>query len=159
MTALRRVVPVAKTFLVALFAVLVLLQWFSLPGQFAHMAQESPAQAHLRWPLTAVAALLVLCVQIVVVCTWRLLTLAREDRIFAVASLVWVDVIAAAMLAGWSVFLGLFVYVGVQATDPGLPLLMFLLLVSGAVLSLLIVVLRELLRQAVTLRSEMDAVI
>lgn len=159
MTALRRVVPVAKAFLVALFAVLLLLQCFSLPGQFAHMAQESPEQAHLRWPLTAVAAFLVLCVQIVVVCTWRLLTLAREDRIFAVGSLVWVDVIAGAMLAGWSVFVGLFVYVGAQATDPGLPLLMFLLVVSGAVLGLLIVVLRELLRQAVTLRSEMDAVI
>ncbi|KRE26911.1 hypothetical protein ASG82_10400 [Mycobacterium sp. Soil538] len=152
-------VPVAKAFLAALLAVLLLFQTFSLPGQFAHMAQEDPDQAYLRWPMTAISVFLVLCVQIVVVATWRLLTLVRDDRIFTARSLVWVDAIIGAVVAGWSVFFGLFLYVGVQATDPGLPLLMFLLLVGGAVLGLLIVVMRELLRQATTLRDDMDAVI
>ena len=56
-------------------------------------------------------------------------------------------------------FVVLFGYVGLHATDPGLPLLMSVILVSGAVLGLLILVLRELLRQATRLRSEMDTVI
>ena len=131
----------------------------SLPGQFAHMASESPDQAYLRWPLTAVSVFLVLCVQVVVVCTWKLLTLVSRDRIFTAASMVWVDAIVWAVAAGWSVFLALFLYVGLHATDPGLPLLMFLLLVAGAVLGLLLVVLRALLQHATSLRTDMDAVI
>lgn len=159
MSVVSRVVPVLKVFLVALFAVLILLQTFSLPGQFAYMAQEDPTRAYLRWPLTLVSAMLLLCVQVVVVCTWRLLTLVRNDQIFTARSLVWVDAIAVAVFAGWSIFVALFGYVGLHATDPGLPLLMFVLLVSGAVLGLLVLVLRDLLRQATTLRSEMDGVI
>jgi hypothetical protein len=38
-------------------------------------------------------------------------------------------------------------------------MLMFLMLVGGAVLGLLLVVMRALLRQATTLRTDMDAVI
>ncbi|KWX69002.1 DUF2975 domain-containing protein [Mycobacterium sp. NAZ190054] len=159
MTVVRRVVPVLKLFLIALFGVLLLLQTMSLPGQFAHMAAESPDKAYLRWPLTAVSVFLVLCVQAVLVCTWKLLTLVSRDRIFRPASLVWVDVIIGAIAVGWSVFLGLFLYVGFHATDPGLPLLMFVLLTGGAVLGLLMVVMRALLQQATTLRTDMDAVI
>ncbi|HEY9263282.1 MAG TPA: DUF2975 domain-containing protein [Mycobacterium sp.] len=159
MTAVRRVVPVLRLFLVTLFAILVVLQTMSLPGQFAHMAAESPESAYLRWPLTAVSVFLLLCVQVVIVCTWKLLTLVSSDRIFSSASLVWVDAIIWAIAAGWSMFLGLFLYVGFHARDPGLPLLMFLMLTGGAVLGLLIVVMRALLRQATTLRIDMDAVI
>lgn len=159
MAAVHRVVPVLRLFLVALFAILVVLQTMSLPGQFAHMASESPESAYLRWPLTAVSVFLLLCVQAVIVCTWKLLTLVSSDRIFSAASLVWVDAIIWAIAAGWSIFLGLFLYVGFHARDPGLPLLMFLMLTGGAVLGLLIVVMRALLRQATTLRIDMDAVI
>jgi len=52
-----------------------------------------------------------------------------------------------------------FLYVGFRATDPGLPLLLFLLSVGVAVLGLLMVVMRALLRQATTLRTDMEAVI
>ncbi|BBX19795.1 hypothetical protein CRI77_06405 [Mycolicibacterium duvalii] len=159
MIAVRRVLPLLKLTLVALFGVLVLLQTMSLPGQFAHMAAESPEQAHLRWPLTAVSVFLVLCVEVVVVCTWKLLTLVRSDRIFRPVSLVWVDVIIGAIATGWTVFLALFLYVGFRATDPGLPLLMFLALTGGAVLGLVMVVMRALLQQATALRTDLDAVI
>ena len=92
MTERLAVVPL-RIFLVVLFGVLVMLQTFSLPGQFAYMARESPDLAYLRWPLTAMAVFWVLCVQVVVVCTWRLLTLVTDDRIFSPASLAWVDAI------------------------------------------------------------------
>ncbi|MGN9894531.1 DUF2975 domain-containing protein [Micromonospora sp. L31] len=148
-----------RVFLVLLFGILVMFQTFSLPGQFAHMAQESPDQAHLRWPLTAVSVFWLLCIQVVIVSTWKLLTLVKNDRIFSDAALAWVDAIVWAIVAAWVVLLGVFLYVGFNASDPGLPLLLFLMLVGVAVLGLLMVVMRALLRQATTLRTDMEAVI
>ncbi|MBQ0895395.1 DUF2975 domain-containing protein [Micromonospora sp. U56] len=155
----HRAVAPLRVFLVLLFGILVMFQTFSLPGQFAHMAQESPDQAYLRWPLTAVSVFWLLCIQVVIVSTWKLLTLVKNDRIFSDASLAWVDAIVWAIVAAWVVLLGVFLYVGFRASDPGLPLLLFLMLVGVAVLGLLMVVMRALLRQATTLRTDMEAVI
>jgi hypothetical protein len=155
----RLAVAPLRVFLVVLFGVLVVFQTLSLPGQFAYMAEESPDLAYLRWPLTAVSVFWVLCVQVVIVCTWRLLSLVRDDRIFSEDSLRWVDAIVGAVVAAWLVLVAAFLYVGFRADDPGLPLLLFLLVVGGAVFGLLIVVMRALLRQATTLRTDMEAVI
>ncbi|MBB5955289.1 hypothetical protein FHS29_001870 [Saccharothrix tamanrassetensis] len=159
MFAERRVVVPLRVFLVVLFGVLVLLQVMSLPGQFAHMAREAPEMAYLRWPMTAVSVFWVLCAQVVVVATWKLLTLVKKDRIFSQASLVWVDAIVWAVAAGWVVLAGVFLYVGFNASDPGLPIQLFLMTVGVAVVGLLMVVMRALLRQATTLRSDLEAVI
>jgi hypothetical protein len=159
MLSAHRVVAPLRVFLVVLFGVLVMLQTFSLPGQFRYMAQESPESAYLRWPLTAVSVFWVLCVQVVVVATWQLLTLVKNDRIFSDASLAWVDAIVWAVLAAWVVLVGVFLYVGFRADDPGIPLLLFLMVVGVTVLGLLMVVMRALLRQATTLRTDMEAVI
>ncbi len=155
----HRAVAALRVFLVVLFGVLVLFQTFSLPGQFAHMAAESPQDAYLRWPATVVAVFWVLCVQVVIVSTWKLLSLVKNDRIFTEASLKWVDAIVWAIAAAWVVLVGVFLYVGFNADDPGLPLLLFLLTVGVSVLGLLMVVMRALLRQATTLRTDMEAVI
>ena len=159
MIAEHRAVAALRVFLVLLFGILVVLQVMSLPGQFAHMAEESPDMAHLRWPLTAVTVFWVLCAQVVIVSTWKLLTLVRRDRIFTESSLVWVDVIVWAIGAAWAVLLGVFLWVGFNADDPGLPLLLILMLTGVTVLGLLMVVMRALLRQATTLRTDMEAVI
>ncbi|MEU6074216.1 DUF2975 domain-containing protein [Micromonospora sp. NPDC047074] len=148
-----------RVFLVVLFGILVMFQTFSLPGQFAHMAKESPDLAYLRWPMTAVSVFWVLCVQVVIVSTWKLLTLVKKDRIFSEAAMSWVNAIVWAIVAAWVVLLGVFLYFGFKASDPGLPLLLFLMLIGVAVLGLLMVVMRALLRQATTLRTDMEAVI
>ena len=154
----RAVLPL-RAFLILLFAILVLLQTFSMPGQFAHMAEESPDLADLRWPLTAAAAFGILCVQVVIVCTWRLLGMVRNDRIFTDSALPWVDAIVAAIAAAWVVLLAVLVGLAPEWDDPGLPLLLTLMLVGGAVLGLLMEVMRALLRQATALRTDMDGVI
>lgn len=159
MITTRRAVIALKVFLVLLFGILVVFQTLSLPGQFAYMAEQSPEDAYLRWPLTAVAVFWVLCVQVVIVATWKLLTLVTTDRIFTEPSLVWVDTIVWAIVAAWMVLLGVWLYVGFNADDPGMPMLLTLVLIAGAVLGLLVVVMRTLLRQATTLRSDMEAVI
>jgi Protein of unknown function (DUF2975) len=151
-----RAVAALRVFLVVLFGILVVFQTLSLPGQFAYMATESPEFAYLRWPATAVTVFWVLCVQVVIVSTWKLLTLVKNDRIFSDASLAWVNVIVWAIFAGWVVLVGVFLYVGFNR---GLPILLFLTLTGTTVLGLLMVVMRALLRRATTLQTDMQAVI
>jgi hypothetical protein len=155
----RRAVALLKMCLVGLFGLLVLFQVMSLPGQFASMAREDPEMAYLRWPATFVTVFWVLCVQVVIVCTWRLLTLVQKDRIFSEASLKWVNGILWAIAAGWAVLVGVLLYVGFNANDPGLPLVLILMTAIVTVVGLLMVVLRALLRKATTLRTDMEAVI
>ena len=100
MELVQRVVVPLRVLLASTFVALVLGQVFSLPGTFAHMAEESPEDAYLRWPLTVAAVLELICVQVVIVCTWRLLTMVRDDRIFSERSLAWVDAIVGAIVAG-----------------------------------------------------------
>ena len=104
----RSAVLVLRVFLVLLFGVLVVFQTLSLPGQFRHMAEENPHDADLRWPATIVAAFLVLCVQVVVVAIWKLLSMVQEDRIFSEAS--FTAVVRSAIIAGspvtWTSVLG-----------------------------------------------------
>jgi CHASE1-domain containing sensor protein len=85
--------------------------------------------------------------------------MVKNDRIFSEASLVWVNAIVGAIGAAWVVLVGVFLYVGFNANDPGLPLLLFLMVIGVTVLGLLMVVMRALLRQATTLRTDMEAVI
>ena len=85
--------------------------------------------------------------------------MVKDDRIFSEGSFVWVNAILWAIAAAWVLLLGTFVYfVGLWGL-PGLPAALLLMLVAGAVLWLLMVVMRALLRQATMLRADMDAVI
>jgi hypothetical protein len=152
-------VTALRILLVMAFALLVVFQTLSLPGQFAHMAEENPAEAYLRWPLTVFAVVEVACVQVVIVSTWKLLTMVKRDRIFSKAALAWVDAIVWAMLTAWVLLLGVFIFIVLNADDPGVPMMLMLMLVGGAVLGLLMVVMRALLRQATALRTDMEAVI
>ncbi|MEU4289452.1 DUF2975 domain-containing protein [Kribbella sp. NPDC026596] len=159
MRLLNRVVLPLRVLLVLLFAGLVVAQVMSMPGQFAYMAREDPELAYLRWPLTIWSIVELMCVQVVIVCTWKLLTLVTADRIFSAAAFAWVDAIVCTLGVGWVLFFGVYVYLGLLATDPALPIVMTGMVLVGGVLILLVVVLRALLQQATTLRTDMEAVI
>jgi len=155
----RRAVLLLRVFLVLLFGELLFLQIFSLPGEFADTARKNPDQAYLRWPLTAVTIFWVLCAQTVVVATWRLLDLVQGDRIFTPASRRWVDAIVWAIAAAFATLVGVLAYFAPTFDDPGLPLVLLLITLGVAILGLLLVVLRGLLRRATTLQSDMEEVI
>lgn len=150
--ALRIVLAVA-------FLLLLLLQVMSLPGQFSHMAAEDPQRAHLQWPLTVTAILVVAGLQVIIAGTWKLLTMVQHDRIFRTEALVWVDVVVWAIAGAWMMLAVFSAIVVLHADDPGVPLLLILMLVAGAALGLVVVVMRALLQQAVELRSDMEGVI
>jgi hypothetical protein len=159
MHKLQLAIAPLRVLLGLLFTALVLFQTVIMPGTFGHMADESPDLAYLKWPLVAVSGLIMLCAQVVIVCTWRLLTMVKDGRIFSDESLAWVDAIVWAIVAAWVLLLGVFAFVTPQLDDPGYPVLMMMLLLGGAVLGLLMLVMRALLQQATTLRTDMEAVI
>ena len=159
MITTRRVVGPLRFLLAVAFAALLLAQLVFLPALSGAMAADSPELAHLRWPTLLVAVLGLGCVQAVIVCTWQLLTLVEDDRIFSSASMVWVDAIVAAIATAWLLLLGTLVWSLVSVGLPGPPVVLLLLLVAGAVVGLLVVVMRALLQQATALRTDLEAVI
>ena len=159
MTTTRRVVVPLRILLALAFAALLLAQVAFLPALSGAMAEDSPELAYLRWPTLVVAVLGLGCVQVVIVCTWQLLTLVDDDRIFSAASMAWVDAIVGALAAAWFLLLGTFVWSVVGVGLPGPPVVLLLVLVAVAVLGLLMVVMRALLWQATVLRTDLEAVI
>ncbi|MDX8055095.1 DUF2975 domain-containing protein [Lentzea sp. BCCO 10_0798] len=155
----RWAVTALRVFLVALFGILVMLETFSIPGQYAHMAQQNPDEAHLRWPSTIVSIFWIVCVQVVIVATWKLLTLVRKDLIFTEGAIRWVNVMVWAIAAAWAVLVGVFIWVGVNADDPGVIVLFFLFTSAVSVVGLVLVVMRALLKRATELRADMESVI
>lgn len=156
----RVVITVLRVLLSAAVVVILLAQAVLLPWLSGEMARDLPAEAHLRWPILTLAVLGLLCVQAVIVCTIRLLGFVRDDRVFTSGALGWVDGIVAAFAAGGLVCLATIVYQSMTIGGP--PLWMLALwggVLAGAGLALLVWVMRALLVQATTLRSEMAMVI
>ena len=163
MTHLRHVVLPLRILLALVFAGLVVAQVWGLPAMLPDIAAPSMEQSVMRWAMLALSVLGLACVQVVIVSTWQLLTMVTTDRIFSAGSLPWVNAIVWAIAGGWVMLLGTFIcayyfVVDEVSDDPALPALLLLLLI-GAVLGLLMVVMRALLRQATTLRTDMEAVI
>ena len=155
----KRLATVLRFVLVALFALLVLLQTLSLPGQFAHMAQENPDRAYLRWPLTGITVFWALCAQVVIVAALRLLSLAQADRIFTGTSRPWADAMTWAIAAGSASFAAVAGLAALGADDPGAVVLAALLTLALGAGALLMAVLRSLLLRATALRADLEAVI
>lgn len=162
MTRLRFVIVPLRILLVLVFLGLLCAQVFSIPGEAFDTAGESPA---FQWGFLLVGILEALALQIVIVCTWRLLTLLTADRIFSEKAFVWVDVMAWTIALAWLLFAGFAaVLVGIifftpELRDPGVPVLLFGMTLIGAVVVLVVVVMRSLLRQAAALRADLDEVI
>ena len=118
------------------------------------------APAPVRVQVVLIVLLGIVAIQAVMVCTWRLLTLARQDEVFSPASFRYVDVISAAVAAGALLlfWLGAVAAPG-EDVAPGVVLLIGGAggLVLGA--ALVVRVMRALLVQAAGMRDELAAVI
>lgn len=147
--------------LIALMILLLLVaQTVAVPLVASTFALRYPEFAGLRVPGIIAAIVLILCVQVVFVCVWQLLSLVRIDRIFSQGSFRYVDVIlvtilVATVIVSWVFVLLLFV----GATTPTLSLLMVFGIVVGFGLSLLVVVLRGLLTKALQLEQDLSEVV
>ncbi|WP_180357788.1 DUF2975 domain-containing protein [Streptomyces sp. NP160] len=151
-----------QVLLLALFAALAGAQVLLVVGLTQLAPVDSAELARFRWTVVVAALAGLVCLQVVLVATWRLLGLVRADRIFSDSALPWVDTIVAALAAVWVVLAAAVVPVFqfAQADDaPGLGGLHLLLLLVAAVPVLMMVVMRALLTQATRLRSDLEEVI
>jgi hypothetical protein len=161
MSTVSRVVLPLRILLVLVFLGLLVVQILSFPGEFIH----SPADDPWRWPMLIFWELEAICVQVVIVCVWHLLTLIRRDRIFTAASLRWVDVIVWTVAVAWLLLAAmagsLMVYMlsVPEVRDPGPGVVLTGVTMISAVFVLIVVVMRELLRRATTLQADLEGVI
>jgi hypothetical protein len=111
--------------------------------------------------LVAVIVAGVLCIEVVLVSVWRLVSLVRDDSLFAGdrRSDLWVDLAIGAFLFGAVLALGGAIAVLAVVPAP-IPALAFgLVAVSSATLALLVMVMRRLLHLAVEQRSELAEIV
>jgi hypothetical protein len=156
----RAVVTALRALLIVTFAAVLVAEVRAVPASYDDWLRGAPATSAARWPLLAAALLVLLCVQAVIVCVWHLLTRVDQDRILSEESFRWVDATVGSVAVAAAVLAGAFGYsVGPLGLPAAPSVAMFLALVTAAVLGLLMVVMRALLRQATALRVDMDAVI
>ena len=127
---------------------------------------EAGAPDGPRVALLAIVVLGVLCVQVVAVCVWRLLTMVRRGTVFSHRAFRFVDVIFGAIAFAAVLMLGIAVILAPGEIAPGVVLLICgaALMIGGV--ALVVLVMRTLLAQAVArdveaadLRAELDEVI
>ena len=157
----RLVVLLLRAVLVLAAIWLLVLVAFSLPGELSDGTPEPGA----RLPAQIVLSLVLLSVLAVIVCIWRLLTLIGRDRLLSDASRRWVDAIVWSLAIGWGLLAGFALVVTAvifftpEIRDPGVPMLLFGVVVLSSLPLLLMLVMRGLLRQATGYRAELDEVI
>lgn len=156
----RSTIAVLKVIIAALILLLLCCQIFIVPAVAAQSAWRYHEIAYLQIPGIVVGVLFLLCVQIVMVCVWRLLSLVREDSIFSESAFPDVDVSLGAVVgATVLVVVTLVTLLATGVMTPSIALLCALGVVVGVGLSLLVVVLRGLLRKASQLEQDLSEVV
>ena len=155
--ALKVVLAIALAGSLLVQCVMVPLLWQDL--------DEAPEA--VRTPRSVIVVLGIVCLQVIAVCVWRLLTMVRRGTVFSHAAFRYVDVVIGATCTGAALTFGLAVVLAPgDSAAPGIVGLIcgFSLVIAGV--ALLVWVLRMLLVQAVAidsrardLQSELDEVI
>jgi heme/copper-type cytochrome/quinol oxidase subunit 2 len=136
-----------KVVLSIFFALSLMLQFLSFPGQFRYMAEQEPENANLRWPLTALAFTMILAVQIIVVSVWKIVD-ALERELGKRTQLKFVNFAIAALSYIWLVMASGFILLLLNADDPGLPVVITVIETAVTSVGLLFLFYRRLLNRA-----------
>jgi hypothetical protein len=159
------VITPLRILLVIAFAYSLVLLFLSIPGSFLDDLRRAPEAARLLWPILIAVELGVLGFLLIIVCTWKLLTMVKHDRIFSDASMRWVNIIVWTFVTSWLALCVLAAYLIAvisftpELRDPGTPVLLLGMVVIGAVLVMVVAVLRVLLRRATALQRDLEDVI
>jgi len=136
-----------KVVLSIFFALSLMLQFLSFPGQFRYMAEQEPENAYLRWPLTALAFTMILAVQIIVVSVWKIVD-ALERELGKRTQLKFVNFAIAALSYIWLVMASGLILLLLNADDPGLPVVITVIETAVTSVVLLFLFYRRLLNRA-----------
>jgi predicted ABC-type exoprotein transport system permease subunit len=141
-----------KAVLSIFFALLLMLQFLSFPGQFRYMSEEEPENAHLRWPLTALSFLVILAVEIIVISVWKIVDALEKEKGRSI-ELKFVNYAIAALLFIWAVIAIGLVLLLLTADDPGLPVVITVIETAVTAVALLFLFYRRLLKRALNRAS------
>lgn len=155
-----RVTLALKALIAAMLFILVFSQIVIIPALARRTAEANPDLAYLEVPGIIGAVLFIVCIEVVLVCVWQLLSLVRAGEIFSPRAFVWVDVIGGTMIAtGLLVGTSLVILALGRAVNPSILLLGVLGVVVALALALLMVVMRGLLRTALQLEQDLSEVV
>ena len=117
--------------------------------------------APMAWRVTAVSilALWVVCLQVVAVCIWRLVSMAAAEAVFSAAAFRFVDVVIGAITVAAVLTAGLATLLVPGDVAPGVVGLIYGAAVATGGVALVVVVMRSLLRKAIEMRTELDEVV
>ena len=153
-------IDLLRILLVVALVLILALQILFLPWLSGEMAADLPAEAYMRWPILGLAIAGLVCVEVGIVCTLRLLGITRRGDLFTPQSLRWVFGLMIAFLAGAAVCVATLVYQSFTVSGPPAWALTLLAGVGGGIgMALLTAVLRSRLVEAIALRQEMARVI
>jgi len=153
----------SRTTIVALRSILGL----SLIGSAAVQAVILPAiwrdlaSTPFGWRVSAVTvlALWLVCLQVVAICIWRLVSMAAVDAVFSPAAFRFVDVVIAAIGVAALLTAVLATLLVPGGIAPGVVGLIYAAALATGGVALVVVVMRALLRKAIEMRSELDEVV
>ena len=153
--------------LAAVFAGTLFVQTVMVPLLAADLAEAGPGADAVRVPVVVLIVLGLICVQIILVCVWCLLTMVRKGTVFSRVAFGYVDVVIGAVGTGALLMFGLgAVLAPGEGVAPGIVLLIGGTGTAVAGVALIVLVLRMLLARAVAtdveaaaLRSELGGVI
>lgn len=141
--------------LAAVLAGTLFVQGFMVPLLAVDLAEAGPGADAVRVPVIVLVVLGIIAVQVILICVWCLLTMARRGTVFSPAAFRYVDVVIGAVSAGALLLFGLgAVLAPGEDVAPGVVLLIGGVGVAVAGVALIVLVLRALLAQAVAIDAE-----
>lgn len=150
----------AKAIIAILMAISLAGQILIVPLMADEVVREFPEAAYLRWPGIVGCVAIVACVQVALVCMWRLLSMVARESIFRPSAFRYVDAIVGATVAATALCLVALGILGAARTlPPAVMLLLLMCVVGGIGLALLLVVMRGLLTKATELEHDLAEVI
>jgi hypothetical protein len=156
----RTAIVTLKTLIFVLIALLLACQIFVIPAVAQQMVEKSAELGYLQVPGIVVTAGFVLCVQVALVCVWRLLSLVRASILFRDNAFTYVNIILGLVALATLLILGSFITLAVAGVaSPSVTMLCSLGIVVGSGLTLMIVVMRGLLRKASELERDLSEVV
>lgn len=156
----RTAIVLLKALLVVLIGLLLLCQAVVVPATAHGLAVTFPEFAYLEVPGVIVTIVFLACVQLALVCVWRLLSLVRTSTIFSEAPFIYVNIILGAVIVATALILGSFLYLAAESVgSPSVTILCVFGIVVGAGFALMIVVMRGLLRKASQLEHDLSEVV
>ncbi|WP_342025124.1 DUF2975 domain-containing protein [Arthrobacter citreus] len=133
-----------KLILAILFAGAVVAQTVILPWMGADVVAHFPEVRNLYRPILVLSVLAVACVEASLVCLWRILTLAGQDRLRRRASFRWFRSLVSSLLAAAGLMAAILAVIteADQGTGGPIPPLALLLGIGGCTCAALIVMVK-----------------